>query len=621
MRTLRTILLAIPILTLVAAGATAATPDPYEILDRHIDAMGGWSTLDSHRAVHSKGTLVLEGTGLSGTIETWTLLPDKSRQELDIKVITQTSGDNGEFAWRVDQNGKLHIARDEATLKERQLGVLTATREQMKRGSDVFTVAYARQDTAAGLTCHVLTTTNTINSFVWHDFYDTTSYLLIKSILVKPDGEIHTLNRDYRDVKGVPYPFSIEQLELPTGQRTTINMVSVEVNPPVDQALFEPPQKQARDFRFPRGQVCVEVPFQFIERHVYLPLTIGGQNKLWILDSGAGVTVIEREFATALGLEQEGKLVGQGATTTAEFSFSVLPPFEIAGLEFDSQKVAVFSINDIVRKVFGFEIGGILGYDFLSRLVTKVDFANEMLTFCDPDSFTYTGTGVILDTPLSKSNKLQIPITVDGKYSGLWDLDLGAGGMTFFYPYAEEHGLLGRRGITRVAFGVGGGQESKTAQFDSISMAGFTVTTPLIEIPAVKGTGAFSSSEITGNAGNDFLSHFTLFLDYKRERVIVEKGADFDAELPVDHSGLQLILGANGQVEVLTVPQGTPGADAGIQKGDVVSAVDDKGPDALGGILGIREMLRAPAGTTYQLSLIRGGHALTTTLTLANLYE
>lgn len=611
-------------MSILAAGAaleTTVTQDPYVILDRHIAAMGGWETLDSHRAVHYQGTLVLEGAGLSGTIETWTLVPDRSRQEFDIKIIRQVSGDNGEFAWRVDQNGKLQIARDEATLKERQLSVLTATREHMKRGSDVFDVTYDRQDTAAGLTCHVLTTTNAINGFVWHDFYDTTSYLQIKGILVKPDGEIHTLNRDYRKIEKVPYPLAVEQLELPTGQRTTITLVSVEVNPPMDPTLFEPPAEQARDFRFPPGQACAEMPFQFIERHLYLPLTIGGQDRLWILDSGAGATVIEKEFATSLGLAQEGKLMGQGATNTAEFSFSVLPPFEVAGIEFDSQKVAVFSINELMRKVLGLEIGGILGYDFLSRLVTKVDFANETLTFCDPDSFVYAGGGVILDAPLSKSNMLQVPITVDGRHGGLWDLDLGAGGMTFFYPYAEEHGLLGRTGITRVGFGAGGGQEGITAQFDSLSMAGFTVAKPLIEIPSAKGTGAFASSEITGNAGNDFLSRFTLYLDYKREQVIVEKGADFDTEMPVDHSGLQLILGEGGQMEALTISAGTPAADAGIQKGDIVTEIDGKSPEALGGILGVREMLRAPVGTTYELSLIRDGQALTTTLTLANLYE
>jgi len=614
------VILAVSIL-MVAVAVMAQPVDPYAILERHIEAMGGWQAIDSHRAVHYKGTLVLEGTGLDGTIENWTVVPDKSRQEFDIKVIRQVSGDNGQFAWRVDQNGKLQIARDEATLKERQLSVRTATRDHMKRGSDVFTVTYDRQDTAAGSTCHVLTTTNTINGFVWHDFYDTTAFLQIKSILVKPDGEVHTVNRDYRVIEGVPYAFTVEQLELPTGQRTTIRLESVEVNQPMDPSLFEPPQEQARDFRFPPGTACVDVPFQFTERHVYLPLTIGGKTSLWILDSGAGITVIEKELATELGLPQEGKMVGQGATTTAEFSFSVLPSFEIAGLQFDSQKVAVFSINDLMRKVLGLEIGGILGYDFLSRLVTKVDFAHEMLTFCDPDSFVYEGDGVMLDAPLSKSNMLQIPLTVDGQYGGLWDLDLGAGGMTFFYPYAEAHGLLSRPGISRIGFGAGGGQEGTTAQFDSLTIAGFTITKPLIEIPSEKGTGAFASAEITGNAGNDILSRFTLFLDYKRERVIVEKGADFDAEMPVDRSGLQLILGEGGRVEVMTVAPGAPGADAGIQKGDVVVSIDGKNPESLGGILGLREMLRAPAGTRYELSLTREGEPRTALLTLANLYE
>jgi hypothetical protein len=568
-----------------------------------------------------KGSLVIEGAGLEGTVESWNQMPGKSRQEVDLKVIRQISGDNGQYVWRMDQNGKLQIARDTVTLKERQLNNLMATREQMKRGSGTFAVTFDRIDTANGSTCYVIKTTNTINTLIYYDFYDTTSYRPIKTTVIKPEGVTETVNSDFREVSGILVPFEMHQLELPTGQRTTIKVASMEINAPIDSTLFEPPSQQKRDFHFPAGKSMVEVPFKFTELHIYLPLTINGKTRLWVLDSGAEMTVAEKEFAEELGLNLKGQITGQGATNTVQVAFTSLPPFELNGLAFDSQKVAAISVNDLFRKTMGFEIGGILGYDFLSRLVTKIDYANELLTFYDPDSFAYKGNGVVLDAPITKNNMFQLPIVVDSQYSGTWDLDLGASGLDFLYPYAESHGLLDRPGVDRMGFGAGGGQLTRMAKFKTVTMAGFTVPGLQVGIPSAKGKGSFSQTEMTGNAGNDLFRHFTLYLDYSREKVIVEKGADFDKVFPTDHSGLQLIVGEGSQPAVLMVAAGTPSEKAGFQKNDKILAIDGKNLDALGGILGVREILKGPIGTTLEFDLLRDGKPVAATLTLRDLFE
>jgi hypothetical protein len=606
---------------MLAFASAIAAPDPYAIIDKSIAAGGGWEKIDAVKSRHTVGTLTIEGAGLAGKLEVWNELPDKGRQELDLKVIKQTSGDNGQYAWRIDPNGKLQIIRDSVALKERELGRLMATNEHLKRGSKFFTVTYDRLDTAGGAWCHVLKTTNSINSTVVYDFFDTTSWRQTKSIALKPEGESHTFNSDFRLVNGYWAPFRIETLELPTNQRTSFQITTIEDNQPIDPALFEPPSEQKRDFHFPPGKGSVEVPFQFIELHIYLPLTINGKTKLWVLDSGAGSSVIEADFARELGLKTEGKIIGQGVSNTVDVAFATLPPFELNGLAFDSQKVVAIAINELFRKTAGFEIGGILGYDFLSRLATKVDYANEKLTFYDPDSFLYAGPGKRLDAPVTKSNMLQITLTVDSQYTGPWNLDLGATGLDFFYPYAEQYGLLGRPGIRRVGFGAGGGHTTTMAQFGSIDFAGYTLPKPIVGIPHEKGVGVFATSEITGNAGNDLFRHFVLYLDYAREKVIVEKGANFEKQFPWDHSGLQMLLGEDGRMVAYTVPDGTPAALAGIKEGDVVASIDGKSIEALGGIIKVRELLKGPPGTKLALGLLRDGKPLQVSLTLRDLYN
>ncbi len=354
--------------------------------------------------------------------------------------------------------------------------------------------------------------------------------------------------------------------------------------------------------------------------HIYLPLTINGKTRLWVLDSGAEMTVIEKDFANEIGLPLEGQLTGQGTVNTIDVAFTMLPPFELNGLAFDSQRVAAIAVNDIFQRSMGIEVGGILGFDFLSRLVAKVDYANEMLTFYDPDSFSYNGNGVVLDAPLAKNNMFQLQIAIDSQYTGSWDLDLGASGLDFLYPYAEAHGLLNHPGVQRMAFGAGGGQITTMAKFKQVTFAGFTVPGLQVGIPSVKGKGAFSVKELTGNAGNDLFRHFTLYLDYKTEKVIVEKGADFDKVFPTDHSGLQLIFNPDRKLTVLLAAPGTPAEQAGFQKDDQIVSINGKSLEEIGGIVQLRELLKGPIGTKFTFELIRDGQSMKKELTLKDLF-
>ena len=76
--------------------------------------------------------------------------------------------------------------------------------------------------------------------------------------------------------------------------------------------------------------------------------------------------------------------------------------------------------------------------------------------------------------------------------------------------------------------------------------------------------------EETGNIGNNILKHFVLYLDYKHQRVIFEKGKDFDREFPEGKSGLGLVAADNGNIEVFYISPGAPAETAGFRKGDVV---------------------------------------------------
>lgn len=615
-----TMVVLITVLTIFTAGSAATLTDPYEIVEQHYEAMGGLENVKAEKTSSIKGSIILEGTGLEGSFTQWNAHPIRTRQEIDLTIIEQTSGDNGQFCWEVDANGKVLIKRDEKTMKDRRVKELLAVYEHLNPESPYFQISYEGIEDVQARACYVIKTTNTINQDVRFDYYNTANFYLVKTIEIQPDLEIHSIYSDYRDVQGVKHPFLIKQEILPIGQKTTIHITTYEVNRAIDDTLFEPPIQDVKDYQFTNGECAQNIPFQFIEDHIYVPVTVREKERLWVLDSGAGKSVIDLNYATELGLSVEGEIKGVGAGHTVSISLTTLPGFTIQGLQFSEQKIITLEMTPLFQRVLGLEVVGILGYDFLSRFITKIDYAHELISFYDPETFVYNGNGRVVDAPLV-DNMFVVPMTVDEQYSGKWLLDVGADGLSFHYPFAHKNQFLDRPGINCVEFGAGGAFTSRMVRFRTAALAGFVTEQPIISIPLQKGEGTFAKTERIGNIGNELLRHFVLYLDYKNQRVILEQGDDFNKQFPRDKSGLQILYTEDGNIEVFSVPAQTPAEKAGFKQGDIIQSINGIDIDYIDGIIAIRELLRERDGTKYTFTILRNGKTKEITLTLHDLFK
>ncbi len=601
------ILVALALVCALAPSARGAADitDPYEVLDRYYEVLGGLDRVRAEETIHFEATLSV--AGLEGTVRYWGASPDRSRTDVDLVVFTQTTGDNGEVAWEVGMNGKLRIEQDENALARRDTEVRLQLFEHLDRASAIFTVTLEGTAQVGGADCYIISVTNSNEATELRWYIDTSDFIMRKAIKARPEIQEHTLFSDYRDVDGVLHSFRQDSEVLPIGQKQVMVTTLLETNVDIDPALFDPPADDARDYVFTNGGSSVDVPFQFIERHIFLPVVVDCRESLWVLDSGASASVIDRGYAESLGLELSGEIKGQGAGNTVDVAFATLPPFSISGIEFEEQQIAVIELAGLFKSTSDLEILGILGYDFLSRFVTRVDYANEVLTFHEPSEFEYEGEGAVLDAPLS-DNLFSVEATVDGVHGGRWMLDLGAGGMMFHAPYAKEHDLASREGIYGVGFGAGGRIMHYQSKYETVEFGGHTVEKPHISMAGYdeEAGGAFAGHERIGNLGNTLFRHFVLYLDYENQQVIVEKGDDFGAEFPWDRSGLQLWR-PDEAVVVLYVSPGTPADAAGFQEGDTVFSINDIDVDHFGGLLSLRAMLREEAGTEYLFDVERDG--------------
>lgn len=596
--------------------AADSLTDPRVILLKHYEVIGGLEKLKKIKSGYIEGRITFDG--LDGTFRQWEEIPMKYRLEEDYGVIKQIFGDDGSQSWTVDPNGKIQIQRDEDTLKRRKVKALLEVYDHMNTDSKNFIFTYEGEKKAGGVDCHVVKMANIINEDCTFFFLNKENYYLVKAMLKQPDVEIHTLFYDYREIDGIIHPFREETEILPREKKETLQLAKYDFNVKIDRALFAIPQNDIEDFAFLNGENSENVPFTFIENSIYIPVTINSETKLWLFDNGASMSIIDADYASGLGLKPEGEIKGFGIASVFDFSFVTLPSYIVKGIQFNPQKV--FSFKGLSGRFYDSDIVGILGHDFVSRFVTKIDYAQRTLSFYHPENFKYAGDGKIIDAPL-RNKIFNVHAVVDGKHAGKWALDLGAFDVAFHYPYAEENNLLNLKGVDRLSADLGGQHRERTVQFKSIKVGGFTVLHPLINIPLDKGKGSNVSKEIVGNIGNSLLRHFTLYLDYKRQQVIIEKGKDFDHRFPEDKSGMLIGKTGEGHPEVVFVAPGTPGDKAGFQNGDIISKINGTDAVSFGGIVGVRNLFLEEAGKEYNIEVMRTGSKQELKLVLEDLFK
>lgn len=599
----KTAILLLLILT-AALLAQGNLTDPYQIIDRNIEASGGLDRLRAEHTQYMEGHL--EVASLKGTIKVWTEKPGKSRADVDLGVLKMTQGDNGKAQWVLDSNGKLQMITnpDSAAIKRKEIKEHMGNFDYVDPNSKIFRVSYVGVKPVDGKSCYVIRIANTINNDVDTNYIDVKDFLLRKSVSIAGEESGDSYYKDYRKVDGIMVPFYTKQVARETGQVQEITLSKYESNPEIDSTLFEPPGETTKDYQFVNGNKAENIPFKLIDNHLFMPAVVDCRERLWVLDTGASMSVVNAAFADELGLVRQGDMKGKGTGGTVKIEFATLPSLTVKGIKFDPQTVAVIDMSELTRLV-GVDIAGILGYDFLSRFVTKIDYADELLSFYDPATFKYTGTGHELKMHV-KGSVFTVDATLDGDHSGTWLFDLGASSTSLNAVYAIHNGYASRKGVLGLGHGAANYFNTKAVRCDSIDVAGYQIVHPVVGFH-FGGVDTTAQSDEIGTLGNTLFRNFIVYADYADERLILEPGQNFNQSFPRDGSGLQFILGDNGEFEVLYASEGSPAAKAGLKKGDIIRSVNGIDVSYLEDLPALRAMLRAKPGTEYKFLVDRNG--------------
>jgi hypothetical protein len=564
-----------PIMLAAAAGApahAAIAPEAAPLLERHVEWLGGRDALAALQDLTLEGTI--EVAGLSGPLSVRMRRDGRQLMSVDLKVFRTTEALDGDDAWERNASGQVEPMGAAKAASTRR-GLDRAFSRHLD-GHDV-EVTRLPDEQKDGRAWAVLRF-----AYADGDLYD---------LLVDVETGASEWSREVRDGRtqwtraldarqdgGLRLPRRQETLDENPLQNQVVTWATVEANRGLPDGLFRRPGAQEAPVlaRLAGGAAVTDwIPVElYMDRWIFVEGLVNGQPTSIVLDSGAGITVLDRATSDGLGLVASGAVPAQGigGTTTAGIVEGV--GLEIGALSLGPVTAATLDLSDIGRQL-GRPMPVILGKELFHALVVDVDYPNARLRFLDPARFTYDGAGHRLEVIPGGDGHRHVRMAIEGLPEAVFALDTGQGGaLTVFRRYADDNRLLeGRRTSRAQGGGVGGTIETTTATLRSVTLAGFEVKDVPTSFHRDDVGGAFDTAKLAGNLGAGILNRFRVTFDYAHDCLWLEPGAGF-AEPPArDRLGLDVNRDGEALVVAFVAP-GSPAAAAGWRAGERIIALD-----------------------------------------------
>jgi len=591
--------------------ANAEQTDPYAIYLKYYQTIGGLEALKKIKTTYTEGQQTVDH--LNGTFKGWTKYPIQYRSEENFNIFKQYSGDNGRQAWDQDFNGNVVLIKDEESLKRRKISLLVSDYQHINRDSRHFSLSYQGKAEINQTPVHIVKMSNDINKDIILHYFDIDHFLLLKTVKKQGDIETHSLYKNYRQADGnIMMAFRIESEVKPRNKHETIIISKFQANPEIPENYFSIPAENHKSISFKEDAVEESIPFTLSDNLIYLPVQLKGKESLWIVDSGASHSVIDEDYAKQLGLTIHPGIKGFGFGGTFDLSYVKLPSYGPKNVQLENQ--TVYALKGLSQRFSSPKAVGILGYDFLSRFIVKIDYAKQHLVLYQHHGFNYTGSGSVINAPL-KNNTFSLPVILDNKLQANWAIDLGAYDVSIHYPYAKKNNLLQRKGLETISAGIDGILLERTIKFDSLSIGPYSIQPAYINVAVNKGSGSGGDGELAGNLGNSVLGRFVLYLDYKNQQIILEPGENFNKVRPQNLTGVTLSYSDEDQLPFIAhISPDSPAMKADFEPGDDIVAINGLSTTEIGELAQVQNYFLTPGCETMQLIIKHKGVLHTTEL-------
>lgn len=493
-----------------------------------VESVGGERALESIsdiRTVSATGSVVLNGE--VGRFNQYFAAPDSYYLEVVFDRFSLVQAYDGTTAWQIDLNGRVSEL-DGFAKQELLQNIYFESFAYLSEDSTSDRKAYLGLVERDGQSYHQVAFYPFENDTLWAYYNPETS---LREVTFSRIDQFSTLTYvdDYRLVSDILIPHYSYVLIAEASFVTEIQAEAITLNGPLPPKIFAIPAQDEPDYHFPDTLASVVIPFQYVDGHIRLPVTVNGRQKFWvILDSGASANIFHSGAIDSLNLPVVGSLPAIGVAGYEGVNLVQTDSVAVGGLTLYGQVAGSMDMS-VVASRMGFDsaFGGILGYDFLSRFPILIDYDAQSLTVFNPGSFEAPPGGIEVDFYLT----LLIP-TIAGQLNGFegdFIVDLGnAYGLILHHGFTRQHQIADRlydvREIRGGFGGVGGSLGGKTGLAATFEI-GSIVTDSLRVFMPDSSSGISGSEQLAGNIGNSYLENYRVLLDYNGNRLILyERG-------------------------------------------------------------------------------------------------
>lgn len=611
---MKVVLLLCMTLIAIAGNSHAATLD--EIMDSHIEAMGGMERIQSIQSSRTVAEITV--AGMQGTSIINYKFPDKFHSEVRLPMATVIRAADGDNLWIIDLNGQQRRAAGEEA-KELVTTLFMASGEYVKDEYRGTAVSYIGDEEYEGVIYHriILSPENGLEMTL---FIDPETNLIAFSEQNVQMFKVRSWQEDYRDVDGLMVAFRSRQETGVAMLDAEVVTTSQEFNIPIDDELFAFAEADRPDFDIREGEFTT-VDIKIRSNHIYLPVMIGAEGPYnLLLDSGAGMTIVARNIAADLGLERTGELPTVGVGGLEAGSFIAVDSLSVGSAvmrELVAGELDLSSLNEIAQE----PIDGILGYDLFARFVVRIDYYDSNLTLLLPDdSLTYGGSDTLaLEV---ESNHPMIAATINDTIGGRFRIDTGSAGyLDLGNDVVSTYGLIEKSGSIREGMqlrGIGGAAvTSVSGRLESFRIG----TSTLRDIPCgftTSDSGIMAIEGVDGNIGGGLLAKFTCTFDYPHGMLFLTPNAGFEERDEMVSTGISLRK-VDGRIVVDVVLAGTSAEKNGLQIGDIILAVDGISVESME-LYQVNELLHSYNSGEVELEYKRNGNTQKVKLAREPLY-
>lgn len=262
--------------------------------------------------------------------------------------------------------------------------------------------------------------------------------------------------------------------------------------------------------------------------HLAVPVHVNGDvAKVFLVDTGAGATVIDARYAEQLHLPMIGEVNAVGVSGSAAAQFVSATDLRVGPMLWEAPVLVGLDFSGLAEAL-GAPVVGVLGFDWFAR--AEVEFDADVLRVRPTGSDALSGAGW---HALELGFHDKVPMvrgtfpTASGAVTGRFRVDTGdSGAVTFHGPAVKRYRLLASRETTPISFGgVGGSSFGYVGELEWFELAGLRIA-PLEAGFATQAKGTFASDTLLGNVGLGILGRYDVRVDYSRRQMALRERAE-----------------------------------------------------------------------------------------------